>query len=123
MSSTNDEQLRALIGPLFDELIIPLAAHMRTSGAPPFPLEPDASLHSYYAARPRPSMTRGDFTAPSCLDADELEQRLAAHWNALGRSELSRDAARIAAVARAAHAVFSAGRHEAELSPYVYAMF
>jgi hypothetical protein len=68
-------------------------------------------------------MTRADFTGASCVDVADLELRLAAHWQALGRHELAAQAACFAAAAGAAKALLAADAPEAELSPYVYAMF
>ena len=42
-------------------------------------------------------MTRADFTGASCVDVADLELRLAAHWQALGRHELAAQAARFGA--------------------------
>lgn len=123
MSSTDDDRLREEIGALFDDLISPIAERMRAGGMQPFPVRPDASLGSYFAPRAQVSMARDDFTAPSCLDPDDFADRLAAHWEALGRHELRDGVPRIAAVARAAHAAFEADRQDADVSPFIYVMF
>lgn len=123
MSPTNGDKLCEAIGPLFDELISPIAERMRASGIQPFPVKPDASLDSYYVPRAKVSMTRDDFTAPSCIDFDDFSGRLAAHWEALGRHELRDAVPRIAGVARAAHAAFEVDKQDTEVSPYIYVMF
>jgi hypothetical protein len=117
MSSIDEAALRALAGPLFDAL---------TAGAPerpPFPLGADPAQASYYVARPQRFMRRGDFGAPSCLDVEDFELRLAAHWKAAGRPELAAQAPLVAQVARAMHALFAQAQPEAEVSPYIYSMF
>lgn len=123
MNSTNDALMATAIGPLFDEVLLPMAQRMRASGAQPFPLEPDVSWLSYYVRRKRASMTRADFTGASCVDVADLEQRLAAHWQALGRHELAAQAGRFGDAASAAKALLATDAPDAELSPYVYAMF
>lgn len=123
MNSTNDELMATAMGPLFDEVLLPMARRLQASGIQPFPLEPDVSWLSYYVRRKRASMTRDDFTGASCVDVADLEVRLAAHWKALGRHELAAQAARFAEAASAAQALLAADAPESELSPYVYAMF
>lgn len=123
MNSTDEALMAAAMGPLFDKVLLPMAERLRASGVQPFPLEPDVSWLSYYVRRKRASMTRDDFTAASCADVADFERRLAAHWQALGRHELAAQAAQFGAVARAARALLAAQAPEAELNPYVYAMF
>ena len=123
MNSTNDALMATAMGALFDEVLMPMAERMRAGGVQPFPLEPDVSWLSYYVRRKRASMTRDDFTGASCVDVADLEVRLAAHWHALGRHELAAQAARFSAAASAAQALLAAEAPEAELNPYVYAMF
>lgn len=123
MNSTNDALMAAAMGPLFDEVLLPMAQRMQAAGVQAFPLEPDVSWLSYYVRRKRASMTRDDFTGASCVDVADLQQRLAAHWKALGRHELAAQAARFGEAASAAQAVLAADSPESALSPYVYAMF
>ena len=123
MSSTDDDKLREVAGAFFDEVLMPMAERMRASGVQPFPLQTDVSRLSYYTRRSTCSMTRDDFTAPSCLDIEDFEQRLAAHWKALGRHELVGAVPRIAAVARVAHAAFDRSGQDSEVSPLIYVMF
>lgn len=123
MNSTNDALMATAMGPLFDEVLAPMAERMRASGVQPFPLEPDVSWLSYYVRRKRASMTRDDFTGASCVDVADFELRLAAHWHALGRHELAAQAGRFGDAARAAQALLAAQAPESELNPYVYAMF
>jgi hypothetical protein len=123
MNSTNDALMAAAMGPLFDEVLLPMAQRMQAAGVQAFPLQPDVSWLSYYVRRKRASMTRDDFTGASCVDVADLERRLAAHWQALGRHELAAQAARFGAAAGAAQALMAAESDESELSPYVYAMF
>jgi hypothetical protein len=123
MNSTNDALMATAMGPLFDEVLVPMAERMRASGLQPFPLEPDVSWLSYYVRRKRASMTREDFTGASCVDVADFELRLAAHWHALGRHELAGQAGRFGAAASAAQALLAAQAPESELNPYVYAMF
>ena len=118
MSSIDEAALEAVAGPLFDALCI--------GGAPgqvPFPLGPNPRLASYYTQRTHTTMGLDDFLAPSCLDAEEFGARLAAHWRANGHPELAAQAPGVAEAARALHALYVAGRPQAELSPYVYQMF
>lgn len=123
MSSTNDAMMAAAMAPLFDEVLMPIAQHLRDAGVQPFPLEPDVSWLSYYVRRKRASMTRADFTGASCVDVADFELKLAAHWQALGRHDLAAQVARFGDAARAAQALLAAEAPEAELNPYVYAMF
>jgi hypothetical protein len=123
MSSTDDALMAAAIGQLFDEVLMPMAQRLRDSGVQPFPLEPDVSWLSYYVRRKRASMTRADFTGASCADVADLELKLAAHWQAMGRYDLAAQVASVGAAARAAQALLEAEAPEAELNPYVYAMF
>ena len=123
MSSTKEDALSEMIGSLFDEVLMPMAQRMRERGAQPFPLKPDVSWLSYYVRRARCSMTRDDFTAPSCADFDDFDRRLTAHWQSLGRLELAEHVPRIAGVARAAHAAFALDKQDGEVDPYIYVMF
>lgn len=123
MNSTDEVQMATLMGALFDEILMPIAQRMRATGLQPFPLEPDVSWLSYYVRRKRAWMTRDDFTGASCIDAADFEVRLAAHWQALGRHELAAQAACFGSAASTAQALLARTAPEAELSPYVYAMF
>jgi hypothetical protein len=123
MNSTNDAVMSMALGALFDEILMPIAQRMRDADVQPFPLEPDVSCLSYYVCRKRASMTRDDFTGASCTDVADLELRLAGHWQALGRHELAAHAARFGTAASFAKALLATNAPEAELSPYVYAMF
>ncbi len=123
MNSIEDAKMASAMGPLFDEVLMPIAQRMREAGVQAFPLEPDVSWLSYYVRRKRASMTRADFTSCSCTDFADLERRLAAHWHSLGRHELAAHAGQFADAARAAKAALVGDEPEAELSPYVYAMF
>ena len=123
MNSTKESGLEAAIGPLFDELLLPMAARLRAEGQTGFPRHPDTAWLSYYVRRKRSQMTREDFTSASCLDADELALHLAAHWQALGRHALAAEAPRFAAAALAAQALLADEAPAADVSPYVYAMF
>jgi hypothetical protein len=118
MSSIDEGMLRALAAPLFDVLTAGCA-----HGQVPFPLGPNPRLASYYAQRTHTTMGLADFLAPSCLDADEFGERLAAYWRANGHPELAAHAPQVAEAARALHALHEAARPQAELSPYVYQMF
>ena len=102
------------IDTLFDEVLLPIA------GKPDFPLAPDPAAETYFVQRERPAMTREDFTAPSCLDVDDFEQRLAAYWTRTGRPEL---AARAPRFAEAARSVYAPATQDAEVSPFIYVMF
>ena len=123
MSSTKEEQLAQLMGALFDEVLLPMAERMQAAGVEPFPLAPDVTWLSYYVRRRRSAMTHEDFTSAACADPAEFAVRLAAHWHALGRSELAAQAQRIAADAAAARPLLKAGAAAEAPSPYVYAMF
>ena len=120
MSSIDKLQpaLRPLADLLFDTLVAAGAP-----GAVRFPLAPDAALPSYYVQRRQSSMTRADFLAPSCLDAGEFGERMAALWQAAGQPRLAALAPLLAASARDMHTLYVAARPKAELSPYVYQMF
>ena len=118
MSSIDDSALQALAAPLFDLLAADCMA-----GQPPFPLGPDARLSSYYTQRTHTTMILDDFLAPSCLDAGDFGERLAAYWRAQGHPGLAGHAPRVAEAAHALHALYEAARPQAELSPYVYQMF
>ena len=123
MSSTKEEQLAQRMGSLFDEVLLPIAERMQAAGIQAFPLAPDVTWLSYYVRRRRSAMTHDDFTSAACADPAELGVRLAAHWQALGRTELAGHAARFAADAAAARPLLAAGTAADEPSPYVYAMF
>lgn len=117
MSSIDEDTLRRLTGPLFDALTA-------TSALPaPFPLGPDANLSSYYTKREQPSMRRGDFDAPSCLDLADFEQRLAVYWKRAGQVELAACAPVVAAAARELKALYGQAQAEPQISPYIYSMF
>jgi hypothetical protein len=118
----NDE-VGEQLGALFDELLMPMAQRMREAGVDVFPRAPDVSWLSYYVRRKRSAMQPADFSSASCGDVDQFEQRLAAHWQGLGRRELAAQAGRFAAIARAAQQAQAQLPAQGELSPYVYAMF
>jgi hypothetical protein len=118
MNSINEKALRALTDPLFDAL-----TEDSRPGQAPFPLGPNPRLDSYYTQRRHCAMTRADFLAPSCLDAGEFAQRLAAYWRAAGHMELAAQAPLVAETARALHALYVEAQPRAELSPYIYQMF
>jgi hypothetical protein len=118
MSSIDKGALEALAGPLFDALTEGAAA-----ARPPFPLRPDPGEASYYVSRGRTFMRRGDFSAASCLNAQELEQRLAAYWRAAGQPQLAAHAALVAQSAVALRSLYEQAEPKAEVSPYIYSMF
>ena len=119
MNSTEDD-LAAVMGALFDEVIMPLAQRQARA---PFALAPDPSWLSYYVRRKHSQMGHDDFLSASCVDAHELAQRLAAHWRALGREELADAAPRFAAAAEAARTLLADRVAQDEVNPFVYAMF
>jgi hypothetical protein len=105
---------------LFDEVLVPIAALMRTQGATAFPSKPDASVASYYVQRPKPAMSPDDFRAPSCDHFEDLERVLGAHWTSENRENLKPHVAQFVAAARAAYTLADQGP---EVSPFVYVMF
>lgn len=115
MSST--ERAPDVIDALYGDVLAPIAAQQTVA---PFPTAPDAACESYYVTRPRPAMRREDFVAPSCVDAEDFEVALAAHWRAHGRDELAAVAPRFAQAAKHTCAL---GDDDAEVSPFVYVMF
>ena len=115
MSST-DQDLE--VDSLFDEVLLPLAA--KAGSEPPFPLGPDPSLATYFVRCAKPSMTRDDFTAPSCIGFDDFEKSLAAYWLGEGKPELAALAPRFARAAKIIHAPAAEG---AEVSTFIYVMF
>jgi hypothetical protein len=117
------DQVDAMLGALFDEVLMPIAQRMQAEGAQVFPLAPDVSWLSYYVRRKRSATTAADFSSASCSDVAEFEQRLAAHWQALGRNELAAHTGKFAEAARAARAAQANVPAKVALSPYVYAMF
>lgn len=119
MNST-DEALAAVMGPLFDEVLLPLAQRQARA---PFALAPDPGWLSYYVRRKRSQMRHDDFLSASCVDAQDLAQRLASHWRALGREELALAAPHFAAAADAARTLLADSVARDEVNPYVYAMF
>ncbi|MES2019074.1 MAG: hypothetical protein V4484_21485 [Pseudomonadota bacterium] len=121
MNSIDD--VDAMLGALFDEVLMPMAQKMREAGVDVFPRAPDVSWLSYYVRRKRSVMIAADFSSASCSDVDEFEQRLAAHWLGLGRHGLVAQAARFASIARVARQAQADVPAKVELSPYVYAMF
>ena len=113
-----------IMGALFDDVVLALGARAQAKGVPALPLQPDPALPSYYVARAQPAMTREDFLAPSCLDADDLAERLGAYWQAHARHDLLPAVPRIVAAARAAQADFALSKpSETEVSPFIYVMF
>lgn len=122
MNSTEDDA-GAVLGALFDEVLMPIAQRMKAEGAQVFPLAPDVSWLSYYVRRRRSAMTAPDFSSASCSDVAEFEQRLRAHWEGLGRHELAEKADLFGKAASAAIAAQANVPATVELSPYVYAMF
>ncbi|MGZ8289089.1 MAG: hypothetical protein ACXW2U_06220 [Telluria sp.] len=126
MNSTDEARearLAAVMGELFDEVLLPLAERMRAEGKQAFPLAPDVTVLSYYNKRRRSAMGHDDFTSASCFDTDELERRLGECWHALGRHDLAGHAGRFAAAAAQARPLLAERATGPELSPYVYAMF
>lgn len=119
MNST-DAALAAILGPLFDELLVPIAARQARA---PFALAPDTNWLSYYVRRKRSQMRHDDFLSASCVDAGDLALRLATHWRTLGRYELAAVAPRIGAAAAAARALLAGRAPAADVNPFVYAMF
>lgn len=119
----NSTETDALLGALFDEVLMPIAAQMRASGVEAFPRAPDVSWLSYYVRRKHSAMTAEDFERPACADIAQFEARLAAHWQALGRAALAAQVSHFARAAEAARAERDAGAVKPVLSPYVYAMF
>ena len=63
MNSTDNDELDAMLGALFDEVLTPIANAMRARGEHPFPLKPDVSWLSYYVRRRRSTTTAADFTS------------------------------------------------------------
>lgn len=123
MNSTDNDDVDAMLGALFDEVLLPIAQRMQAEGAQVFPLAPDVSWLSYYVRRKRSAMAPADFSSASCSHVGEFEQRLQAHWQALGRHELAAQAGQFAKVAQAAMEAQEEVAPKVELSPYVYAMF
>lgn len=122
MNST-DDQAGAMLGALFDEVLMPIAQRMEAEGTQVFPLAPDVSWLSYYVRRKRSAMGHADFSSASCSDLSQFEERLRAHWDGLGRHELAAQAGRFAQAAHAAMAAQSQLPAKEQPSPYVYAMF
>lgn len=122
MNSTDDEAV-AMLGALFDEVLMPIAQRMKDEGMQVFPLAPDVSWLSYYVRRKRSAMRPDDFSSASCRDLGEFGQRLQAHWDGLGRHELAAQAGRFAKAARTARSALSQLPAQEQPSPYVYAMF
>jgi hypothetical protein len=120
MSSTDAD---AALTALFDEVLMPLARQMRADGVEAFPRAPDVSWLSYYVRRRRSAMEAADFAVPACDSVAELEARLAAHWQALGRHQLAAQAAAFAQAAGLLKAQHDASEVAPAVSPYVYAMF
>ena len=121
MNST--DALDAGMGALFDDVLMPLSARMHSEGEQAFPLRPDVSWLSYYVRRRRSVATADDFTSASCTSAAEFEERLAAHWQAMGRRGLLPHVAQFGTAAKLARAACAGRKAQPELSPYVYAMF
>ena len=122
-STENQDAVGAMLGALFDEVLMPMAQRMQAAGVDVFPRAPDVSWLSYYVRRKRSAMDADDFSSASCSDVDEFGQRLAAYWQALGRHELAAQVNQFVAIARVAREAQGDGPAKAELSPYVYAMF
>lgn len=101
MNQTDSERSAELAGKLFDELVVPLAAARRASGAPPyFPLRPEAGASTYFSPVSPREMRPADLelrvgTAQGLLEA------LAASWTAAGEEELAALVPRLQAVADA----------------------
>ncbi len=123
MNSIDVDDVDAMLGALFDEVLMPMAQRMQADGVEAFPRAPDVSWLSYYVRRKRSAMKPDDFSSASCSDVDEFEQRLAAHWQGLGRHELVAHVSQFASIARAAIHAQADVPARVELSPYVYAMF
>ena len=123
MSSIEEDKERGELGQFFDDILAPMAERMKARGQEAFPLRPDPTCHSYYVPRGQPAMTPQDFTAPSCQDAADFEPRLAAHWKALGRTELLGVVSRVRDLAQAAQAARALVRDSGELPPDIYIMF
>lgn len=123
MNSTDPDDLEAALAALFDHVLLPISQRMQAEGAEAFPRGPDASCLSYFVRRGRSSMQPGDFSGIACRDGGEFGQRLAAHWEGLGRHELASHVHAFATVAEIARTSRASTMPSHELSPYVYAMF
>ncbi len=123
MNSTDPADLEAMLGALFDQVLMPVSGRMHDAGEEAFPRKPDVSWLSYYVRRKRSSMTAADLGGIACVDGIEFAQRLEAHWRALGRTELAALAGHFGTVAEAARLARKASAPERAVSPYVYAMF
>ncbi|MES2900349.1 MAG: hypothetical protein V4723_11515 [Pseudomonadota bacterium] len=123
MNSIDDADVEAMLGTLFDQLLMPIAESMRAEGREAFPRKPDVSWLSYYVRRRRSVMTAADFASVACADGAEFVQRLQAHWQHLGRDELVAVAPQFGAAAEALRLARQPGAPSAEPSPFVYAMF
>ena len=124
MNSIEDsDDVGAMLGALFDDDLMPMAQRMQAAGVDVFPRAPDVSWLSYYVRRKRSAMVAADFSSASCSDVEEFGQRLAAHWQGLGRHELAAQVDQFAAIARVAREAQTDVPAKVELSPYVYAMF
>ncbi len=123
MNSTDEASVEATLGALFDQVLMPISARMQAAGQEAFPRKPDVSWLSYYVRRKRSAMTAADFGGIACADGEELAQRLAAHWQQLGRPELAAVAAQFGVAAESLRLARRPGAAAPDPSPYVYAMF
>ena len=119
----NSTDLDAALGALFDEVLMPIAAHMQSEGEQAFPLSPDVSWLSYYVRRRRSVAVAADFDGASCADPAEFGTRLAAHWQLMGRQSLLPQVRHFVDAATLARAACAERPAAPPLSPYVYAMF
>ena len=118
MSSIDTVAVQKITDPLFEAII--------KGGAPDasvFPLGSDPELASYYLERTKTSMTREDFLAASCSNAEEFARSLEAYSNGAGTHPLAAHAPLVAESARALRALYRDAVPEAQLSPYIYQMF
>ena len=115
--------LDAVLGALFDEVLMPISTHMHSEGEQAFPLRPDVSWLSYYVRRRRSVAVADDLDGASCASPAEFGARLAAHWQRMGRHALLPQVQHFAHAALLARAACAERPAAPSLSPYVYAMF
>jgi hypothetical protein len=122
MSSTEQQQARALAAELFDTHVVPLATARAAEGARSyFPRGGDDSRASYFDVPVHRIMKADDFEFPGGGSAQGLADALAAAWTAEGSAELAAMVPALKAIAEAM--TTKPGDDDDTVSPLIYTMF
>ena len=103
----------------FHDVLVPLAAAARREGKSFFPLGTDPQAESYYVEPLRRVMTRADFELSAAESPEDFVRELATLWTAEGYVELAALASQLLDLV----VPEAEQEEEAEVSPFIYAMY